>query len=297
MSKFQRIKGKIEAPYFVLVYGVNGVGKTSFAAQAPGVVFVDIEGGTKNVDVERYPQPKTYAEFIEQLNDVSQDPAVKTVAIDTLDHLELLLQREVCAENKVDSISDIPYGGGYEKAKDKWVKLIAGFEELAKTKNVILLGHTEVKQFNDPHHTTPYDRYQVKLDKRAVALIKDRVQAILFAAYDTFLKVDKNTQKAKAFGGSDRVLFTEYRAHHDGKNRFGLPYQVKLDWKEFDEAAKAGNPESIGTLTSVIEGLLTKLADEERRAKATEAFEAAKAENSVTKLVSIKNRLLAATQE
>lgn len=297
MSKFQRTKGKIESPYFILVYGVNGVGKSTFAAQAPGVVFLDIEGGTKNLDVERYPQPATYAEFIDQLNDVAKDNSIKTVAIDSVDHLELLLQREVCIENKVDSISDIPYGGGYEKAKDKWIKLISGLEELAKTKNVILLGHTEVKSFNDPHHTTPYDRYQVKLDKRAVALLKDRVYAILFAAYDTFLKVDKNTQKAKAFGGSDRMLFTEYRAHHDGKNRYGLPYQIKLDFKEFDEAAKAGNPESIETLTSVIEGLLTKLTDEERRAKATTAFEAAKADSDITKLVSIKNRLLQATQE
>lgn len=298
MSKsLQRTKGKIAEPYFVFIYGVAGVGKSTLANQAPGTVFIDIEGGTSKINAERYPQPQTYKEFLEQMNDVANDPAVQTVAIDTIDHLELLLQREVCEEAKVDCIADIPYGGGYEKAKEKWAKLITSLEKLRKVKNVILLGHCEVKQFNDPSMPAPYDRYQIKLDKRALALVKDRVDAVLFATYETYVNIDKNTKRAKAFGGDKRILLTEYRAHHDGKNRFGLPYQIDLSWDAFTQAAQAGNPESPDVLCSQIDGLLTKLTDEELKKKASEQYESAKQAKAIERLVQIKNRLVQVTQE
>ena len=46
-------RGKVKTAIKMLVYGPEGVGKTTFAAQMPGAVFIDTEGSTKHMDVAR----------------------------------------------------------------------------------------------------------------------------------------------------------------------------------------------------------------------------------------------------
>ncbi len=50
--------GRIEKPIRVLMYGTDGVGKTTFAADAPGPVFLAAEDGTAQLDVARFPEPE-----------------------------------------------------------------------------------------------------------------------------------------------------------------------------------------------------------------------------------------------
>ena len=47
------ITGKIASPKKVLIYGPEGIGKSTFAAQFPEPVFIDTEGSTKDMDVAR----------------------------------------------------------------------------------------------------------------------------------------------------------------------------------------------------------------------------------------------------
>lgn len=43
-------KGKIPSPLKVVLYGVEGIGKSTFASQFPAPLFIDTEGSTKNLD-------------------------------------------------------------------------------------------------------------------------------------------------------------------------------------------------------------------------------------------------------
>lgn len=301
MGKFEVINGTINRPHLVCIYGVNGAGKSSLAAEAPSTVFIDVENGTGKLNVKRYPVPTSYNEFGEMLLELSEDPKVKTIAIDTADHLENLISRALCESHNAETLGDIPYGKGTMLLKEEWNKFFKVIDKIREKKNVIILAHSEIKQFDDPNQIAAYSRHQLKLSKVGIEVIKDKVDALLFFNYKTVIKIDKNTKKAKAFGGSDRAIYTEYRATHEAKNRYGLPYEIEMPqggmWAAFEAAVAAANPDSSEVLESQITGLLTALTDEQLREKASEQFAVAKNSKDIKKLIAIKNRLLQVTQE
>lgn len=45
--------GKIKRPQKVVIYGSEGIGKSTFAAQFPKPLFIDTEGGTSHMNVRR----------------------------------------------------------------------------------------------------------------------------------------------------------------------------------------------------------------------------------------------------
>lgn len=297
-----RSKGKIDKPYFIYVYGETGTGKSTFASEAPHVEFLDVENGTSQISgVSRVAGFENYEDFLKELHSTASNPKIESIAIDTIDHLETMMCDHVCKTNNVKNLGDIAFGGGFFKLRQEWESLFKRLEEYRNSKNIILLGHSEVKTSNDPSLASSFDRHQIKLSKQASSLVKDKVDAILFMAYETFVNVDKATKKGKGVGGADRVMYTEYRAHHDGKNRFGLPYKIEMPegemWKTFDLEVKASDPESFTSLCSQIEGLLTKVKGGDIREKAQAQYAEAKTENNIKKLVLIKERLLQVTQE
>lgn len=290
--------GKKIKPYFITLYGNSGVGKSSFAASAPNPIFICTEQGSDQLDVARFPNADSYETVVEAINELlTAKHDFKTFVIDSIDHLEPLLWKHVCKKNEWKSLEDGAYGRGFAEANLVWNSFFGLLKQLREKMNVVLVCHQQVKSFNDPSKPNPYDRYELKLHKGVSALVKENCDAVLFASYDTVISVDKTTKKAKAFGGENRVLFTEYRASHDGKNRFSLPYQIELKWQAFDEAVKSSEPNNIDALISTISGLLTKVADETIKSKAQEQFEKAQAEKNTQKLVTIKNRLTELTQE
>ncbi len=52
--------GKIPRPQKVVIYGAEGVGKTTLAAQFPDPLFIDTESGTAHMDVRRIDRPATW---------------------------------------------------------------------------------------------------------------------------------------------------------------------------------------------------------------------------------------------
>ena len=44
----------------LVIYGQEGVGKSSLAAQLPGAVFLDCEGSTSKMNVRRLPKPTSW---------------------------------------------------------------------------------------------------------------------------------------------------------------------------------------------------------------------------------------------
>lgn len=299
MSLLSQVQiGKVKKPHFVTIFGPPGVGKTSFGSEAPQTIFACTEDGTNNFDIARFPKIESFEQMMEAIKELKTTKhAFKTFVIDSLDHFEPLVWAKACKDNGWKNIEDGVFGKGFSFATQLWNQFFQELKDLREKMNIVMICHSQVKPFNDPSQAVAYDRYELKLHKGANALVKENCEAVLFASYNTVINVDKNTKKAKGFGGDSRVLFTEYRAHHDGKNRLGLPYKIELSWKSFHEAAEQGNPESNDVISSTIEGLLTKIADPTIKEKATEQFNLAKAANDTKKLIAIKNRVLQVTQE
>lgn len=290
--------GKVFKPYIVTIFGPEGVGKSTFGAEAPNPIFACTEDGSNHLDVIRLPRIETFQMVMEAIGELIESKHDhKTFVVDSLDHLEPLIWNHVAKVNGWKNIEEPGYGKGYVAATEAWGTFFSALKKLRDKMNVVLISHSQVKSFNDPSLPAPYDRYELKLHKGANALVRENCDAILFATYETVVNIDKNTKRGKGFGGDRRVIYTEYRAHHDGKNRFGLPYQIELSYKAFDEAAKNGNPENMDVICSQITGLLTKVTNEEIKAKAFAAFTAANNSKDAKKLVAIKNQLATMLQE
>lgn len=253
-------KGKQRVNLLLCIAGPGGVGKSSFAADAPSVLFLPTEDGSFNLDVARLPRPKTFSEAISMIDElIKTDHEYKTLAVDSIDWLESLCHQEVCGEKGVKGISEIPYGAGFAAAATKFQDFIQKIKTLRSKMNIILICHTQIKQFNDPVTGASFDRYTLKLHDKVTALVKEAVDVLLFANFETLVKRDG--LKSKAFGDGKRVMFTQYRPAHDGKSRYALPYEMALSWKEFAEAIDRDEPASVDLIKEEIAAMLLMVKD------------------------------------
>ena len=92
------ITGKIASPKKVLIYGPEGIGKSTFAAQFPEPVFIDTEGSTKDMDVARFEKASSWQMLMDQIRYVRQNPTTcRTLVIDTVDWAEQMCVADLCA--------------------------------------------------------------------------------------------------------------------------------------------------------------------------------------------------------
>ena len=101
MSKYAITAGIQNTPVKTVLYGPEGIGKSSFAAQFPQPVFIDTEGGTKRLNVARLPAPTSWAMLLDEVEEVRKgNVACRTLVIDTADWAERLVHRGGLRQSK-----------------------------------------------------------------------------------------------------------------------------------------------------------------------------------------------------
>ena len=290
------VKGKLDQPRRVLVFGQEGVGKSTFAAGAPSPIFLGAEDGTAQLDVVRFPSPENWTEAQEAVRVLSTDAhEYKTLVVDTLDWLEPLIWSHVCARDGEKTIEGYGYGRGYQVALDEWRVFLASLERLraAKGMHVVLLAHTWIKAFKNPDGPD-YDRYELKLNAKAGGLLKEWCDAVLFAQYETHALKDEKTKRVRGVSTGARMLYTQRTAAYDAKNRYGLPDSIDLSWEEFDKAVVAGSPAAVEDLKAEIK---RKAADLGGDVEKSALDLLARAGSNAQSLVLINNKLNARIAE
>lgn len=231
---FEIIRGKMPTAQKIVLYGVEGIGKTTFAAQFPNPVFIDTEGGTKNFDVARLPVPSSWQMLLEEIQSVNLS-ICSTLVIDTVDWAEKMAYAHVCAVHKWNSIESPSYGTGYRYAYEEMGKLLNLLTDTVnKGVNVVLLAHAAMRKFEQPDEMGSYDRWELKLQTSAkcntASMVKEWADLVLFANYKTMaVAADDKGKKFKA-QGNRRVMYTTHHPCWDAKNRFGLPEEIPLDF-------------------------------------------------------------------
>ncbi len=245
---FQPVKANAEwQPQRILLYGTHGLGKTTFGATFEGAILLRTEDGASNVDIDTFPMVvkdsyddegrlargsgyNTIINMVQWL--LSESHQYKSLVIDSLDWTEPLIHSQTCAAKGQDSIESFGYGKGYIEADAPWLNLMNWLEHLLKVKqmNIILIAHSEIKNFAAPD-TEPYDRYQIKLHKRAFALWQEWVDMVLFCRYRTVIERTEtgfNQEKRRGTGTGERLIHTEERPAFLAKNRWGLPSEIYI---------------------------------------------------------------------
>lgn len=231
----QITRGKRARAQRVVIYGPEGIGKSSFAAQFPEPLFIDTEGSTDNMDVARMDdKPTSYTMLKNQIAFVKANPTCcKTLIIDTIDWAESLIVEDVCAQHGKKGIEDFGWGNGYTYTKEEVGRFLNMLQDLIELGiNVVLTAHAQMRKFEQPDEMGAYDRWELKLGKKTSSqtapLVKEWADMVLFANYKTVV-MTTDTNKKKATGGQ-RVLYTEHHPAWDAKNRHGLPPELPLDY-------------------------------------------------------------------
>ena len=247
-------RGKIAKAQKVIIYGPEGIGKSTFLSKFPGVIFIDTEGSTAHMDVLRTDRPTSWAMLISQVTALKDHPPqgfeFKTLAIDTADWAEKLCIASTCAKYKVSGIEDFGYGKGYTYNAEEFGRLLNLLQDLVdKGINVAISAHAMMRKFEQPDEMGAYDRWELKCDKRISAMLKEWADMVLFANYETYVISPDNKMEKKKVTGGKRVMHTTHHACWDAKNRFGLADKVEFG---FDSIAGfiPGTPEYAAQSTS-----------------------------------------------
>lgn len=223
-------RGKIPCAKKVVIYGPEGIGKSTFASQFPDPVFIDTEGSTNNMDISRLPAPTSWSMLLEEVRYIMQNPsACKTLVIDTADWAEQLCSAAVCGKYQKSGIEDFGYGKGYVFLQEEFGRLLNLLTDLVEQKkvNVVLTAHAKMRKFEQPDEMGAYDRWEMKLSKNVSPMVKEWADMVLFANYKTHvIKVDG---KNKAQGGK-RVIYTTHHSCWDAKNRYGLADELPFEY-------------------------------------------------------------------
>lgn len=228
----------------ILIAGTAGVGKTTWASQAPAPIFLFTEEGAGALELDAFPKLETYDQVIEAIGALYEGGHdYQTVVLDSVDHLEPLIWDRVCREHSVPSIERLPYGKGFTEALNYWRHVLDGLNALRDHKGmaVILIGHVQIRRFESPEHDV-IDRYEPKMHAKASALVQESVDCILFARHKTIMKTEElgfGNKRTRGISTGERVICTVETPAYIAKNRYNLPPELPLSWQAFADAIAA----------------------------------------------------------
>lgn len=247
-------------PSRLILHGVEGVGKTSFAASAPKPIVLMARGETgleTLIDTGQLPEVPHLPEImdwhellsaIEWLTTAEHDH--KTLVLDTLNGCERLCHEAVCAREFNGDWSERGFTGyqrGWEISLADWREFLGLLDRLRERKRmaIIALCHTKVKPFKNPEGPD-YDRYQPDMHEKTWGLTHKWSDIVLFANHYVEVVTDNaNSKKGKGRSAQVRVMYTTRHAAYDAKHRHGLPDDIAMGnsgseaWSNFMQAIKS----------------------------------------------------------
>lgn len=273
-------RGKLALPPRMIVYGPESVGKTTLAANA-GALFADIEGGSGELDVARYPfnpgeidesRPRSYDQLVEMADDLIANPGhgYRALCFDTADALEALIHAHLCKKYKVDSIEKIGggFGKGYRAAVEELRRFLSKLDMIrAQGVAIILVAHARITTFKNPEGPD-YDRFGLKVydgkEASFASQLKEWCEIVAFIRYESGAKKEEDEKRARGWSTNRRIVQLAHDAAWDAKWRLTVPMEMEFEldpstpWAPFADAIERARIASTGG-PSVADQIMTEL--------------------------------------
>ena len=231
-------KGVQAHPVKVVIYGVEGIGKTTFASRFPKPLFLDLDRGSARMDVDRISGIADWVTLITTMQDISNaETDYSTIVIDTADMAGELCKKYICLKSKKESIEDFGYGKGYTILAQEFAKLIVWATVLIdKGYNVVFLAHSMQRVVTKPDDTGSYDHWEMKLPGKGNnslgALLKEWADLLLFADYRITIRQGQDGKGRATKTSGERMMKANHTPFADAKNRFGLADELPFNYDE-----------------------------------------------------------------
>ena len=215
------LKGK-----FVCIYSLPKVGKTSLACQFPKNLLLAFEkgynaiGGARPVDITKWSDFKL---VLRQLEKPEARQMYDTVTIDTVGLAWDMCEQFVCAQNGVQKIADIPWGGGYSACKKEFESCLRKITQLGF--GLVVIAHVE-KRTEKRADDSEVEILGPAIPKRAYEIVNQLVDIIGY--------IDVTWDEE---GNSERWLYTRKTPTVMAGSRFKyLAPKIKFGYKELVDA-------------------------------------------------------------
>jgi hypothetical protein len=240
----QLTQGIRQEPQRIVLYGPEGIGKSTLASQLPDPVFLDVEGSTSDLNVVRAPAPGSWRALVDQVGEFGRDHhGRKTLVIDTADWAEKLCIAHICASNNMTSLGgEKDFGRSYNLLEQEWCRFLDSLSRVATSgMHVCLTAHAGVKNTRQPDVDAGYDRWELKMERKTAAATKEWARTVLFLNYKTYIVEDKGKKRGT---GGHRVMYASHSPAWDAKNRCGLPDEMRMEFGEISRLFSVDMPAS-----------------------------------------------------
>lgn len=211
---------------YVLLYGKPKSGKTTAAASFPKALLVAFErgynalGGIRAVDITKWADFKM---VLRQLEKPEAKELYETIVIDTISIAWDYCEQYICAQNGVQKIADIPWGGGYSACKKEFESSLRKITMLGY--GIVLIAHS-AKRIEKTAENSEIEIVFPEMPKRAAEICNGLVDIIGYIGGE----YDEN-------GNFQRYLYTRETPTLFAGSRFKyLPPKIKFGYNELVEA-------------------------------------------------------------
>ena len=211
---------------FLCIYSLPKVGKTSLACQFPKNLLLGFEhgwnaiSGAMAVDIKKWTDLKL---VLRQLEKPEAQEKYNTITIDTVGIAWDLCEQYICAQNGVQSISEIPWGGGYSAAKKEFESCLRKITQLGY--GLVIIAHVD-KRVEKRADDSEVEILGPAIPKRAYDVVNQLVDII------GYIDITWNED-----GTSERWLYTRKTPTVMAGSRFKyLAPKIKFGYQELVDA-------------------------------------------------------------
>ena len=216
----------------MLLYGVQGMGKSTFASEMPAPVFIQTTDGLEGLGVQAFPLAQTAEDVRNALHSVLNDKHdFKTLVIDTIGWLEKLIHAEVCGQLGLEYMTQASVKS-YPLAKTKLFEMKQLWDRINTERKmfILLVGHATIQKFEDPT-TASYDRYQVDMNDKCAEMLLQDVDIVAFMNQKVAIKTEElgfGKEAVKGQASARYVFFHPRPAFFAKEHNYGLPPEILI---------------------------------------------------------------------